>query len=744
MRFVRIILFLIVCLGSADAKPATKHVLLLNSYHNGYLFSDEIVRGIRETFSGADIALHVEYLDSKHQNLADYTDLTVEILKRKNRNTKYDVIICSDNNAFNLMRQYRSQIYGTEIPVVFCGVNYLNPDQLQGFENCTGINEEADILANCALIRELNPARKNLFILTDTTTTGDAFRDETLKLMPDLKGIFEQVTLAADLTIAEIDATLKQLDDSWVVLYSFYFNEPNGSFIEYDTSARLIVETSPVPVHCLWRFSMGSGMIGGRVVDGYLQGASAAGMVRSILAGTPASEIPILFDTPLHNVFDYNALMRFGISTDLLPADRTVINQPPTLYATYKYYFWGVVIGFPTLTMIIITLSHNLHRSLRAEAALRESQKKLKGAQNYITSVIDSSPSWLIGIDDHMRITQLNKTASDESGLELEQIKGSSITRIFPGLEPYIDQIQRSLQTDETIKEPKVELSLHPKMEFAGMTIYPLSSGELNGAVIRVDDVTQQVQMEQALEQQSRMQAIGQLAGGVAHDFNNLLCGIFGLTETLEEHVDSEGQRYLQMILTAAKRAAELTSQLLTFSRKSKIKRKPVNMHSSIEDTVKLLFRTLKKNISIQSELRAERFTVAGDEAQLHSALLNLGINAGHAMPQGGELSYRTKNIELRPSECEASAFNLQPGPYLEIEVCDTGSGISAEHLTRIFEPFFTTREIGKGTGLGLAVVYGTIEALHGQISVQSTLGAGTVFTIHLPLIQEELVAEQQ
>jgi CheY-like chemotaxis protein len=193
-------------------------------------------------------------------------------------------------------------------------------------------------------------------------------------------------------------------------------------------------------------------------------------------------------------------------------------------------------------------------------------------------------------------------------------------------------------------------------------------------------------------------------------------------------------RRYLELVLSASSRAADLVRKLLQFSRKGEKASSSIDVGRVVEDALAILRRTLDKRIAVNLVNEAARTVVIGDDAMLQNVFLNMGINASHAMPEGGSLTFRLSNLHLDQVYCEASPYDLAPGPFLEVEVRDTGCGMSAEVQRRIFEPFFTTKEQGKGTGLGLAAAYGTIQDHHGAITVYSEVGEGTVFHVYLPL----------
>jgi two-component system, cell cycle sensor histidine kinase and response regulator CckA len=263
----------------------------------------------------------------------------------------------------------------------------------------------------------------------------------------------------------------------------------------------------------------------------------------------------------------------------------------------------------------------------------------------------------------------------------------------------------------------------------------PDETGKAYRVAVLGTDVTRRRELEQNLRQSQKLEAIGQLAGGVAHDFNNMLTAIMGAADEIGVLASSPDQRALcTMISSAADRASELTRGLLSFSRKGRLSTAPVDLHAVIRETARLLERSIDRRVQLRLNLNAASAVVVGDAAQLQSALLNLGINARDAMPDGGELDISTQVRELDADACASLAFELRPGPYLQISVRDTGIGIPAELQNRIFEPFFTTKPVGHGTGLGLAAVYGIVIEHGGAITVYSETEGGSVFHLYLPL----------
>ncbi len=253
--------------------------------------------------------------------------------------------------------------------------------------------------------------------------------------------------------------------------------------------------------------------------------------------------------------------------------------------------------------------------------------------------------------------------------------------------------------------------------------------------------------LEEAFRQSQKMEAIGTLAGGVAHDFNNLLTGILGHAELLKDR-DSQRpdiEHSVDVIETAAIRAKELTTQLLGFARKGRFQAVPVNINALLGETIALLERTIDKGIRISSIGADEKFIVTGEPSQISQILLNLAVNARDAMPQGGRMIFELDTADIDDNFNIASFDALAPGRYCVISVSDTGIGMTREKLDRIFEPFFTDKPDGKGTGLGLAMVYGVVKNHGGTVRVYSEPGKGTVFKVYLPLteVAEDVLPER-
>jgi PAS domain S-box-containing protein len=393
----------------------------------------------------------------------------------------------------------------------------------------------------------------------------------------------------------------------------------------------------------------------------------------------------------------------------------------------------------PSLRGVVIT-ARDITRRKRIEQALRENEENLRVT---LASIGDG----VIAADTRGRVKRMNPVAETLTGWPAAEAAGKPLDAVFSVVDietrgpveaavppaPAGGTAPHRLLLSRKGREFRIAHSGAPIRDDAGRT---------RGVVIVFRDVTEEYALQEELHQSRKMDAVGQLAGGVAHDFNNMLGGIMGAADVLKLKLrnDADLRRFLDMIADSVQRASDLTAKLLTFARKQSIGSTPVDVHDAVREAVSLLENTIDRRIRLESRLDADASVVVGDLSQLQNAFLNLGINAAQAMPEGGALTFASRRLDLSPLDCSVDVFDLTPGPYVEIEIRDTGCGIPAEELPRIFDPFFTTKPEGKGTGLGLSAVFGTVRRHGGAVRVYSEEGRGTVFRIWLPVAEDRAV----
>ncbi len=359
--------------------------------------------------------------------------------------------------------------------------------------------------------------------------------------------------------------------------------------------------------------------------------------------------------------------------------------------------------------------------------------------ERLLASVLESASDAIVTIDAVGTILAVNSSTSRFFGYAVEELVGRNVAMLMP--EPHRSAHDGHLRgfrqrgTSSVVGREREVLALRKDG-----TTFPVelsvSGFSLNGkrhftGVIR--DVTERRKLEDQFRQAHKMEAFGQLAGGVAHDFNNLLTVIIGECEMLAETLEHDQPAFesISAVNEAAERAASLTRQLLAFSRKTVLEPKTIDVNAVVRDTEKLLRRLIGEDIHLTTRLTPNAVPIHVDPGQLTQVLINLAVNSRDAMPKGGELEIRTYSVVLE----DTSVYEgLSPGRYVAIAVRDSGVGMTEEVKRQVFQPFFTTKEVGKGTGLGLAVVYGVVTQSGGAVRVQSRPGQGTTFEILLPI----------
>lgn len=375
----------------------------------------------------------------------------------------------------------------------------------------------------------------------------------------------------------------------------------------------------------------------------------------------------------------------------------------------------------------------------------------IKGKEEHLSIVVDSIGDAVIALDNNHKIVRVNTRAENLTGYHHDELVGKLINEIIhyskendKGKDIVLEIMSKNKQNDSKFFWNLITKDNH---EVPVMIIGSPLKGEnigVIGTVLVCHEMTNQLKLEEQLRHSEKMRAIGQLSGGIAHDFNNLLTGIIGCANYLKKHMVKNEKllEYVENILITGRRAATLTSQLLAFSRHEKPRLSEIDIHFLISEVVELLKHTIDPRIRIHKQFNSTISNIEGDESQLHNAILNLAVNSRDAMPQGGDLYFITEEKEFVFEDCVNEFISLKPGKYLVVSIKDTGSGIPLELMSHIFEPFFTTKEKGKGTGLGLAAVYGTVLAHRGCITVQSELNAFTEFSMYLPTKDKKLIME--
>ena len=378
----------------------------------------------------------------------------------------------------------------------------------------------------------------------------------------------------------------------------------------------------------------------------------------------------------------------------------------------------------------------------QAEAALRASEERFR-------ALVENSSDALLLLDAEGRVSYMTASSQRHLGWKPHDVVGRSI---FEFLHPE-DRGTITARMAEALQTPTAPVTAEVRFHHADgsdrtmeiVAVNRLTDASVRAIVIKASDITDKRRLEEHLRQVQKMEAVGALAGGVAHDFNNLLTAILGYCNLMLDDVPKEDplRQDLEEIRSAGERAAALTRQLLAFSRRQMLQPQIVDINTLVRQLEKLLHRLLTEDIVLVTALAPDLQTVKVDPASIEQVLVNLAVNSRDAMPEGGQLTIETANVELDEVYAETHVTVI-PGRYVMLAVGDTGEGIDAATKARIFEPFFTTKEQGKGSGLGLATVYGIVKQSGGYIWVYSELGHGTVFKVYFPVAESRSGAARE
>lgn len=396
----------------------------------------------------------------------------------------------------------------------------------------------------------------------------------------------------------------------------------------------------------------------------------------------------------------------------------------------------GHIVGF-------ISVMRDITDRKRAEEALIQREEEYR-------TVVDNIPSYIVRYDKDLRRIFINKPWQEDRDLTAKQAINMLNMPVYyapyvrqPPPKQYLAALQRTLKTGDAQTVEFTWVNAQGRELFLEYTTVPEfdRQGQVSGVLAVGHDLTERklaeeekAKLEAKLRQAQKMEALGTLAGGIAHDFNNIINVIMGHSD-LAQLEASEGEIdliHLNQIDKASARAGNLVRQLLTFSRRSEVELKLMDLNEQLTQGVQLLKHTIPKMIDIEMKLAGNLPPVKADATQLEQVIINLANNASDAMLEGGRLVFET-GIQVVEGEYAAKHPEKTPGRYVTLTISDTGQGIAPQALGQIFDPFFTTKEIGKGTGLGLSTVYGIIKEHHGDITCSSQLGVGTAFTICLP-----------
>jgi len=763
----------------------------VNSYHKGYAWTDEITQGVETALNKNNTELHIEYMDTKRQFDSVYLKLLTNLLEFKHKKHKYEVIITSDNNAFNFIKTNRNNIFN-KVPIVFCGVNYLQANDLIGIENITGINEKADIQGNISLIKNLHPNCNKIVVITDNTTTGKRIQKEVSIIKKNTSINSPKIELLFDITASQLTHHIKLLKEGSVVLLTIFFRDKNNEFFEYDEGAKMICSNTKVPVYGTWTFSMNYGIVGGILTDGYEQGKLAGELAMKILQGAKADEIPVICNPPVTNMFDYRELKKHNINIDKLPKDSLIKYRPPTFLQKNKKLIRNLTLVIAFLTTIIAILVIALRRINNARRLYQTSQDQLR-------TIINTLPSQVFIKNNEGRFLMANNTFKNFYNLN----NNDPVGKLLIDIHPHTDEVTNMLLEDqEALKTPHSIIIGENRFKNKNgeqrwfRTIKLACPPNLFGepAVLGTYlDITDQKQAE--LELISANEKLSNTNEKLVYTTNKLQQVNLDLVKALEEAKKSKELENANKLLTIQKEEIHATlnalkktqSQLIQSEKLASVGilisgiaheiNNPLNfirggkfaielyindhLESHIEN-LKPLFEIIETGVIRASNIvqNLDKFSYKSNELwkpfDLHLLIDNCLLMLEHKLKNKidviknfhndslivfgneGSLHQVFLNILINAEQAieKKGTITINTTEYdskITCTILDTGCGISKDNLNKICDPFFTTKPPGKGIGLGLSISHSILNDHKGSLEFKSEKNVGTEITVTLP-----------
>jgi len=724
---MKYLILLVLWCSLAFTASLPKEVLLLHSYHKGYKWSDDISLAIEKKFSSQNsINLSTIYMDTKMIATPHYLDQLAKLYKEQFRKRKFDLVIVSDNNAFDFSIKYHEYLFKS-IPVLFCGINnfdkkWLQKNNMQQY--MTGVVEQVDIAANFNLILKIHPNMKKLIIINDLSKTGRAMKKDFKNILVKFKDKIQDIEYIDNMDIKDIKNKLKDTPEDTVVLFVLLFKDKTGKFFTYKESLDQIRKVSHSPIYGLWDFYLEHGIIGGMLTSATAQGESVASMAIDVLNGTKIKEIPILEKSPNRYMFDDKELKRFKIKVDDHFNAYTIVNKPFSFYSEYKWIVNLTLFIFALFTILLILMRQNIQKR-------KIIQKDLSNQIKFNTVLLDTLPNPIYYKNKEGNFLGCNTAFANLVEHERKEVIGKTAYDFFPKKlatkNAKIDQaLLRSMGTSNS------EFTLHTQREGTryftlSKAVYDNIDGSVGGIVCIMDDTTERMQQKQFLIQQSKLAEMGDMIAAVAHQWNEPLVELSAEVQDIElsyllgELKDTQVKEFVNDSMVKIQYMSQTLTDFRNFLKPS-TQKVLFGIRKSLEEIFDIIgkqFFYSNIDIDVQYASQKSNLLIYGYQNEFKQVLLNILNNA------------KTKILQSSKKTAEITIKILDDHEYHTIEISDNAGPIAEEIIASIFDPYFTTKKNGMGIGLYMAKVI-IEDKMSGKITVHNS-GEQVVFTIKIP-----------
>jgi len=707
-----------------------KEILLLHSYHKGYAWSDEISTTIEEElFPYEDIELSTVYMNTKRITTPLYMEKLSSLYKEQFSKRKFDLIIASDNNAFDFAIKHKNDLF-KNLPILFCGVNnfdskYFYDNNLQ--KNMTGVLEWVDLEKNFSLITTLHPNTKKILILNDKSKTGLALKKDLIPIINQYKTKLE-IEYIDNMNIEKIENKVKTLDKDTVVLFLLFSKDKQGKYFTYKTGFKKVKEHSSVPIYGVWDFYLEHGLVGGLLTTGHSQGKAVSKMAIDILENNISiSNIPIITKSPNKYMFNYKELKKHNIKIRDKIINYKIVNKPKSIYEEYTEFVLLSLVSIVTLTILVILMRINIHKR-------KKSEKDLQNRVKFDKVLLNTIPSAIYYKNKDGKILGSNQAFANLFHLNTQDIIGKTAHDLYP----YDIAIQNEKIDKQLLKnlgQNNSELTLHfpnstMKHIVLNKAVYLNTDGSIGGIVCIMDDITERLHQKQFLIQQAKLAEMGDMIAAIAHQWNEPLVELSAQVQDiqtsylLDELESINMDNFVKDSMVQIKYMSKTLADFRNFLKPS-TKKVLFSIKNSFEEIFEIIGKQIfYSNIDLKIIYVNENTEqlIYGYENEFKQVLLNIINNAKNKIVELDDNFFQRFQISVIVDADEKNNI---------IKIIDNGGKIDDKIIVNIFDPYFTTKKDGTGFGLYMAKVI-IEDKMQGDIKVHNE-DKSVIFTLKIP-----------